>query len=213
MKPFAGRRETAEPNIPVPARRFFSDAEHEWVKISFDYRLLYYFKIYPAEMFLAWKGACWCSRETIGSFPYGPGPDDPSLSAITIRRFFLQHNNRVNQINPPGRKLALVDENQLNRSCLVLGMFEWIIRKGLFNCRNLPLFQGRPDALMDLNAVPENHLAQEMTRLSYHFYSEFREMDMDIAQRLHDKSRIPPESPLQKRRGNGRYNLQRFSVP
>ncbi|MBN2328143.1 MAG: hypothetical protein JXR73_13410 [Candidatus Omnitrophica bacterium] len=207
------RCKTAAPTIPSPARRFFSEEEREWVKISFDYRLLYYFKIYPAETFLAWKGACWCSQEKIGAFSYGPGPDDPSLPAKTILRFFQQHNNLIHRIDPPGRKLALADENQLNRSCLVLGMFERIVRKGLFNCNSLPLFKTRPNAASDLDAVPENHLVQEMTRLSSRYYSEFREMDMDIARRLQEKYRIPAESPLQKCLGDRRCDLQRLTVP
>ena len=173
-------------------------AEERWlVDLSFEYRVLYYFKIYPHENLLAWKGACWCSSDPIGPFPYGPGPDDPSLPAKSIQRFFNAHTALLTQTNPVGRKLALADENLLNRHCLVLGLFEAVVRRGLFNCSELPLFEDR-SPLADLADAPGERIVREMTRLSYNFCFEFRDMEMDILRRLNEKRRVPLSSPLAK---------------
>lgn len=170
--------------------------EREILSLAFDYRILYSFKVYPIETMLAWKGACWCSDAPLGSFPYGPGPDDPSLSASVIRRFFNAHSTLLTRISPPGRKLALADENRLNAHCLVLGMFETVVRKGLFNAHSLPLFTRRPLGAADLSAAANEKSIREMTRLSQRFSSEFREMEVDILRILEGKRRIPSDSPI-----------------
>lgn len=166
------------------------------LQISLDYRILYYYTNYPIEKTLAWMGACWCSSEKIGSFPYGPGPDDPFLSSRVIRRFFTQHNSLIVQMNPCGRKLSLADEYFLNRQCLVLGLFETIVHKGLFNCRSLPLFLSENTPTADLSTLPDEKLAYKMTRLSRRYCSEFGAEEIDHQQCLERKSKIPLASPL-----------------
>lgn len=184
------------PATPQLLNRARSEEERALLDIAFGYRILYFFKVFPIQSLLAWKGACWCSSEKLDSFPYGPGPDDPSLSGKAIRHFFEKHESFLAWTSPPGKRLALADENRLTRHCLVLGMFETIVRKGLFNCHNLPLLNRRNPPIRDMSLIPDESLVLEMTRLTSRFSSDFWNEEIDIEGCLEERRRIPATSPL-----------------
>ncbi|MBI1387763.1 MAG: hypothetical protein GC154_04890 [bacterium] len=151
--------------------------EAQWLRVSLPYRLQYYTDTPRVETLPAWEGACWCADESLGGFQYGPGPDDPSMKSGLIAEFFKFHQAEIGRIKPVGRRLDRHAEEELNRQCLVLGLFELILHRGLDESRLSPLFSPGLRSLDDLLLIPEPHLIAEATRLSYLYYGETRVYD------------------------------------
>lgn len=190
--PFAGLQ-----SWPMPLRTGKSE-DKRLLQLSLEYRVLYYFKLFPVRSFLAFQGACWCSRDKIGTFPYGPSPTDPSLSSTVIRSFLTCHEETLCRLQPVGHKLDLEDEQELNRQCLVLGLFETIIHKGLYNCHDLPLFRREIHTKEELLRAVPNDWVLKLTHLSFSFYYDYREVDVDILGLVRHKKFLPLDSPLKR---------------
>lgn len=158
---------------------FLTEAEDEWVRIAFNIRIQYYYHHAPKELLTAWSGACWCSDAPIGSFVYGPGPDDPRLPARLVNGFFHLHEQYVEQLNPARRQLDSMDEETLNRQCLVLALFEMIANQGLDDSHGSPLFTESPQSLQDLFNIPKNNLVRDLTWRSYKLYDAMSRKGLD----------------------------------
>ncbi len=147
-----------------------SEQEERWVGIAFNIRVQYHYHRAPKELLTAWAGACWCSDAPIGDFAYGPGPGDPQLPARLLRDFFRIHEAYVEDLDPENRKLDSMDEETLNRQCLVLALFEQITNQGLDESHGSPIFSPGVQSVQDLINIPNQKLIRELTYRSYMLY-------------------------------------------
>lgn len=133
-------------------------------EIARRYRLEYCVRLPPRETMPAWEGACWCSDVAIGSFPYGPGPGDPYLPATLIHAFFSYHERNFEWISPIRAILPLEAENDLNRRCYVLALFELILHLGLDECHEAPLFAESCHRVPDLLNLAHKDMVDSLRR-------------------------------------------------
>ncbi|MDP8242866.1 MAG: hypothetical protein P9L94_02210 [Candidatus Hinthialibacter antarcticus] len=173
--------QSLEQSYPVESYQpgYLTEAEDEWVRIAFNIRIQYYYHLAPKELLSAWSGACWCSDAPIGDFAYGPGPDDPWLPARFVQAFFHLHEGYVEALNPARRRLDSMDEETLNRQCLVLALFEMIANQGLDESHRSPLFSRSIQTVQDLIDLPGNELIRDLTWRSYRLYDAMSRNGLD----------------------------------
>lgn len=170
-----GEIELSQRNNPFSFRnewRSESLLSSELIDIASNYRLQYCFHTPQKETLPAWKGACWCSEAKIGDFPYGPAPDDPSLPSTLILRFFEYHYNFLKKHRPALRKLDTETESEFCRQCVILGYFEMILRQGLYNCYQFPIFQRKALSVQDLLAIPTQNLVDDVRQKADEKYTQ-----------------------------------------
>lgn len=105
------------------------------------------------QRWLAWKGACWCSDEPLGGFPYGPGPGDSFVPVSLLRRFF----HAMEMMNPD-------EDEQCVRFAYVLALFEAIALVGLDECAANPLFTRSVNRVDDLLALAPSHVVHTLLK-------------------------------------------------
>ncbi len=106
--------------------------------IAIDYRIRYYFCITPAEKLVAWHGAD--KMVNFGELLLDIGPKQASipvgeplhtLDATLVQDFFFSLEEKLALLSPNERLLDRCEEEELNRYCFVLALFEEVHRSGL----------------------------------------------------------------------------------
>jgi len=138
-----------------------------------DYRLRYYFEAYDHRATVAVKGA-----NLLRSIPVNP--EDPfdvpknfeiPRAAELADKFFKMHHNAVQKIKPVERRLALAEEDDLARHCLILAYYEHVFRAGIARNANSPLLQLPKNATLDdLLAIAKPECVEDVRQLSWAFY-------------------------------------------
>ena len=139
--------------------------------IAIDYRVRYYFCITPAQELVAWDGAL---RGTNGEPPISIGPKQAPIPArepvdpldwTLVQDFFSSLEEKLTLLSPNERVLDQCEEEELNRYCFVLALFEVIFRAGMHSTS--PLFSNGPIATVDeLLAIPEPDWVDDMCKMS-----------------------------------------------
>lgn len=160
----------------VDARKQLRAAETIWpddginrtdlstIGTAMDYRLRYYFDVTPVEKLVAFGWRAFFGTLT-GAPPYW------SLFELTDS-FFYDLENFTNQCQPVARRLSTVEENALNRYCIVLALFEQVRRAGGLSY-NSPLAKEPFNEVNALLSVAEPLWLDDMRRLSWRFYDGF----------------------------------------
>ena len=163
----------------VDARKQLRAAETIWpgdginrpdlstIGTAMDYRLRYYFDVTPVEKLVAFGWRAFFGTLT-GAPPYW------SLFELTDS-FFYDLENFTNQCQPVARRLSTVEENALNRYCIVLALFEQVRRAGGLSY-NSPLAKEPFNEVNALLNLAESLWLDDMQRLSWRFYDEFNHL-------------------------------------
>ena len=133
------------------------------IGIAMDYRIRYYFDVTPVESLVAYYWDVYIGAPG-GAPAYG---DLPYLA----HDFFHNLENFTNQCQPVARRLPAVEEDVLNRYCIVLALFDEVVRAGLSH--NSPLSKERFNDAEDLLTVAETRWLDDMRHLSWRFYDGF----------------------------------------
>lgn len=133
------------------------------IGIAMDYRIRYYFDVTPVDSLVAFYWTIYMGVPG-GAPAYGPLQN---LSDI----FFRNLENFTDQCQPVARRLPAVEEDVLNRYCIVLALFEEVVRAGLSH--NSPLSKERFNSAEDLLSVAEPSSLDDMRQISWRFYDGF----------------------------------------
>ena len=144
--------------------------------IAIDYRIRYYFCITPAEKLVAWRGAdlmvTFGPEALLNSSPEQPPipvmrPLETSFAKL-VQDFFFSLEEKLASLSPNERLLDRCEEEELNRYCFVLALFEEVSRSGLH--RTSPLISNGPITTVDeLLAIPEPDWVDDMGKMSWLF--------------------------------------------
>lgn len=134
------------------------------IGIAMDYRIRYYFDVTPVDDLIAYYGPIFM-RAGDAATAYG------DLMYLT-HDFFHNLENFTNQCQPVARRLPAVEEDVLNRYCIVLALFEEVFRTGSLSY-NSPLAKEMFNDVDDLLAVAEPIWLDDMRQLSWRFYEGF----------------------------------------
>ncbi len=181
--------ETIRPAGPVPY-------PYGLVGMALDYRLRYYLAVTEPDQLVAWQGAHLCGaildphlRFRLKRL-YGVLDEDPRfrLSPDLVRAFFIGRRTRrkrqvdddepptglerlLPHLQPVGRRLDRVSEEQLNRYCIVLALFEQLFRAETSVAERSPLFVPTPKTtLAGLLAIAHKGWIDDLCSLSWAFY-------------------------------------------
>ena len=133
--------------------------------MAVDYRVRYYFRITPYKELVAFKGA----RRHVQTLDRRYG-----LSPALISCFFEDLERFLRQVDPCGKSLGVVQERQLNRFCLVLGLFEQVLRIGP-HAKNLLFAQKDISTVTDLLSIADEGWVDDLCSLSDSFYRRYGE--------------------------------------
>ena len=133
------------------------------IGIAMDYRLRYYFDVTPVEELVAFLGPIF--------FRVPEGVPAPRSLIGLSDGFFYSLENFTSQCQTVARRLPAVEEDVLNRYCIVLALFEQVFRGG--TSPNSPLASDTLKEVDDLLNLAEPLWLDDMRRLSWRFYDEF----------------------------------------
>jgi len=150
---------------------------------AFDYRLRYYFAVTPREELVAHGGAMRLagatraydldSGEKTWQFS-GPSPEEPVMPAGVVTGFFDALDDLLAGISPVGRRLDRSQEEALAGHCIVLALFEEIVRAG--SRIRSPLLANEYVSFTDLLAIAEPHWVEDLCNISLLFHQRFRNL-------------------------------------
>ncbi len=131
------------------------------VGMAIDYRIRYYFSAYrivkrsPAASGLKSFAASTWSKKRLARY----------------QSFLESHNRYIADLKPQGRLLERADEEELNRRCVVLAMFEQLYRMGLFAIGKTWLDRNPRNPL----AIAEQPWIDDLCRMSEAAYAAIHE--------------------------------------
>jgi hypothetical protein len=159
--------------------------------IAIDYRIRYGFAVTPPRELIAYPGAAdvlsnvlmelepdhpalWRADPDTGVGVQQPvDPFLPGLPPNAVSDFFVRLNSRVPAIAPVGRAIGEVEERELARYCLGLGLFEEVWRTGMVAPGSLLSTIGPTTTLDDfLNSVPSDWV-EDLAQLAGLFIGAF----------------------------------------
>ena len=145
--------------IETPAA--MSSGELGLVGMAIDYRIRYYFAAYP----VAKRSAAASGLKSFVALTW-------SKKRLARYQSLLEsHDRYIADLKPHGRLLGRADEEELNRRCVVLAMFEQLYRMGLFAIGKTWLDRNPLNPL----AIPEEPWIDDLCRMSEAAYVAMHE--------------------------------------
>ncbi len=147
---------------------------------AFDYRLRYYFGVTPREELVAHGGAMRLAGATraydLGSGEKtwqfsGASPEEPVLPVGVVTGFFDSLDDLLAETDSVGRRLDRSQEEALARHCIVLALFEEIVRAG--SRIRSPLLASEYVSFTDLLAIAEPRWVEDLCNISLLFHERF----------------------------------------
>ena len=102
---------------------------------------------------------------------HGTGTPHDSQLAPVYQEFFKRLEDITSRYRPIGRRLTEVEEDDLNRHCIVLALLEEVFRARLRE--GSPLARGTFSSSESLMATAEPHWLDDLRTLSWKFYDGF----------------------------------------
>ena len=124
--------------------------------MAIDYRIRYFFDTKPTTDRPTVAAAGIHRAETLGAF-------SPARLAC-YKEFLVTHDRYVADLQPQRRQLAQADEEELNRRCVVLALFEQLFRRGPF----IETWLDRDP--LDPLSIPEQVWILDLCKMSEAFY-------------------------------------------
>ena len=140
-----------------------SPGELGLVGTALDYRIRYYFAAESATGRQSVAASGLLMADVLDGLP-------PEQLAC-YEDFLESHDRYIADLKPHGRLLGRADEEELNRRCVVLAMFEQLYRMGLFAIGKTWLHRAPLDPL----SIPEQDWIDDLCRMSEAFYTAMRE--------------------------------------
>ena len=162
----------------VPVIRPDAKLPYSTIGIAIDYRIRYYFDVTPYSELVAFQGATRLMMVP-ASLLVAPGrvpipSDAPAIETYVVLDFFRLLDELTGRNNPVGRRLPADEEDDLNRYCVVLALFDEVVRAGL--SPNSPLVSGNFTDYESLLGIAESHWLDDLRNRSWKFFDEFEHL-------------------------------------
>jgi hypothetical protein len=158
------------------------------IGMALDYRIRYYFDNTEYTRSVAFGGAsilhpnllqdCIRLLKTSSAWKQEPGITTKEWARFkrgeenAVVLFFVNLSKTIDTLKPAGKRLSLEDEGNLCRHCVILALYEEILRAG--SRIQSPLFQVEEDTLNNLLAIPADHWIDDLCTLSWAFHDNFQ---------------------------------------
>ena len=162
----------------VPVIRPDAKLPYSTIGTAIDYRIRYYFGVTPHSELVAYHGAAQLMvvpANLLVATGRVPIPsEEPAIDTYVVHDFFRLLGELTDRNNPVGRRLPADEEDELNRYCVALALFEQVFRAGL--SANSPLATSKLAGYESLLGIAEAHWLDDLRNLSWKFFDEFNHL-------------------------------------